>query len=488
MKKSGLVPSFFAGCLAATLMACKQTPETQTVPAHPEASGVIQSFSPEDLNRNTLHRRGVEAAIWGMPAVNFDRMFQAMICAHGGWNQILYWSRLSTWKNQLLTPNPDALYALPFFNTKDVGPVVLEIPPADGGSIVGSIMDCWQIALEDVGPAGVDKGKGGKYLTLPPGYKEKPPAGYIVLPSSNYEGYALLRSNLKSNSDDDIAAAAAYMKRVRLYPLSAAAHPPDTIFVPADEVLIDATIPYNQSFFDSLNRVVQYEPWLDRDRAMIDQLKSIGIQQGKPFLPDSATSFQLKAAIDEGHAWLINQYETAYPKYYSGAHWFSPGTEEMVKSYMSGFAIPDIYPVDFRGVTYYWGFSSVRHLGAGQFYLLNAFDRAGQPMDGSSNYVLHVPANVPVSNYWSITAYSFDTHALIRDVPRASRSSLVQCLQTNSDGTTDIYFGPKVPQGKDSNWIPTKPGERFEALFRFYGPERAALDKTWILPDIEKEG
>jgi hypothetical protein len=88
---------------------------------------MTQSLSPEEINGRTIKRRGVEAVIWGMPAVNFDRMFQAMAAAHGGWNQIVYWSRPSTWKNQVLTPNPDAIYALPFFNTKDVGPVVLEM-------------------------------------------------------------------------------------------------------------------------------------------------------------------------------------------------------------------------------------------------------------------------------------------------------------------------------------------------------------------------
>ena len=53
---------------------------------------------------------------------------------------------------------------MPFFNTKDVGSVVIDIPPADEGSINGTIMDVWQTPLEDVGPAGVDKGQGGKYL------------------------------------------------------------------------------------------------------------------------------------------------------------------------------------------------------------------------------------------------------------------------------------------------------------------------------------
>ena len=110
---------------------------------------------------------------------------------------------------------------MPFYNTKDAGPMVLEIPPAsDEESITGSIDDAWQEALEDVGPAGADKGKGGKYLILPPNYKDKTPDGYIVLPSQTDTGFALLRSNLKSGSDADIAKAVAYGKRVKFYPLS----------------------------------------------------------------------------------------------------------------------------------------------------------------------------------------------------------------------------------------------------------------------------
>src|SRR6478735_1943611 len=152
-------------------------------------------LTPEQLTRNALHRRAIEAVVWGMPAVNTDLMYQAMAReVKGDWNQIVYWSRLLDWKNQTLTPNPDAIYIMPFFNTAEAGPMVLEIPAANGGSITGSIMDCWQTPLEDVGPAGVDKGEGGKYLILPPYYRDKVPAGYIPLSSDTYEGYALLRS------------------------------------------------------------------------------------------------------------------------------------------------------------------------------------------------------------------------------------------------------------------------------------------------------
>ena len=138
-------------------------------------------------------------------------------------------------------------------------------------------MDAWQATLEDVGPTGVDKGKGGKYLILPAGYKGAPPKGYIILPSMTFQGYALLRSNLASGSDADVAKAVAYAKRIKLYPLSQARNPPPTTFVDAIDVVYDATIPYDVRFFQSLDRIVQTEPWLPRDKVMIDMLKSIGI-------------------------------------------------------------------------------------------------------------------------------------------------------------------------------------------------------------------
>ena len=254
------------------------------------ASAHAQNLSPDDLARHAIERRAIEAVIWGMPAVNLDLMLQSMIgSAKGKPNQIVYWSRLPDWKNQTLTPNPDVIYLMPFFNTREVGPMVLEIPPADDGVINGTVMDAWQVPLEDVGPAGVDKGKGGKYLILPPGYAAAVPDGYIALASQNYQGYALLRSILRSGSDADVAKAVAYAKRIKVYPLTLAANPPPTTFVDAIDVVYDSTIPYDLRYFQSLDRVVQMEPWLARDRLMIDMLKAIGIEKGKPFDPDAQT-------------------------------------------------------------------------------------------------------------------------------------------------------------------------------------------------------
>src|SRR5262249_42795133 len=220
-----------------------------------------QVFSSAELAERALQRRAVQVVIWGMSAVNYHLMYQEMVRkVKGGFNQVLYWSRLLDWKNQTLTPNPDVIYLMPFINTKDVGPMVLEIPPADDGVFNGSVMNYWQAAIEDVGPGGVDKGKGGKYLILPPGYaKDKAPDGYIAMPSDTYQGYALLRSVLKSGSDADIAKAVTYSKRIKLYPLSQAANPSPTIFVDASDVLFDSAIPYDLRFFQSLDQMVQAE-------------------------------------------------------------------------------------------------------------------------------------------------------------------------------------------------------------------------------------
>jgi len=59
-------------------------------------------------------------------------------------------------------------------------------------------------------------------------------------------------------------------------------------------------------------------------------------------------------------------------------------------------------------------------------------------------------------------------------------------LSKNADGSVDIYFGAKSPEGKESNWVPTSAARKFEVLFRFYGPEKALFEKTWKLPDIEE--
>src|SRR5262249_16734456 len=211
-------------------------------------------------------------------------------------------------------------YFNPFYDPTN-GPVVLEIPAAEGeSSITGSIDDAWQCALDDVGPAGADQGKGGKYLITPPGYKETPPGGYIVVPSDTYQGFAILRSNFKSGSNADIAAVGAYGKRMKIYPLSGNAD--QTVYVDVYDKMFDATIPYDVRFFESLNRFVQAEPWLTRDKVMIDSLKAVGIAKGKPFTADAKMRSILDKAARVAAAAINKWYEWGFsPPFFEGQHW-----------------------------------------------------------------------------------------------------------------------------------------------------------------------
>lgn len=454
------------------------------IEANPETS--VSRPATEEAARQVLHGRASQAVIWGMPAVNFDRMLQAFIGLGGGPNQIAYWSKLLDSNNQTLTPNPDTVYFTPFYDTKS-GPVVLEIPPADGGSITGSIDDLWQNALEDVGPAGADKGAGGKYLILPPGYKDPAPPGYIPLRSDTFQGFALLRSNVKSSSDADVAAAVAYGKRIRLYPLPASGTPDQTAFVDLAGKLYDATIPYDRGFFASLARVIAYEPWLDRDKAMIDPLASLGIAKGKPFAPSADRQSMFDRAANDAAVWIDTRREDfSKTPFYPGSHWALPADPRVVTGLGNFFSTPDQYPLDSRAVGYSMGYFSAKHLGTGQFYLLALQDREGRPFEGSSSYRLRVPANAPVDLYWSVTAYDRQTHALIKNMTRSSRASNSTGIKKNADGSVDIHFGPAAPEGQEMNWIPTDPRRKFELLFRLYGPRKGFFEKIWVLPDVER--
>ncbi|MEK7949209.1 DUF1254 domain-containing protein [Luteolibacter soli] len=442
-----------------------------------------ETFTEEQLVERSIQRRAVEAVIWGMPTVNYERMLQAATENGAKLNQVVYWSRPVNSKNQTLTPNPDTIYLNPFYDTSK-GPVVVEIPPRDEDHvIVGTFDVSWQNALMDVGPAGEDKGKGAKYLILPPGYKEKAPEGYIVMQSETYRGFVILRSNFKSRSDADIKSAVDHGKKVKVYPLGG--DPDSTVFVDAYDKAFDATIPYDASFFELLDRFVQAEPWLTRDKVMIDSLKTIGIEKGKSFKPDAKTKSILEGAVKEAHEVIALKYERGFETpFFAGTQWGLPVPKETVAGLGSMFADPNEYGLDGRAVMYHMAYFSPKVLGAGQFYLINTNDGAGKPLDGGKSYHLTVPANAPTEQYWSLTLYDRETHALIVGMPRPSLASNDAKVVKNADGSTDVYFGPSAPAGKESNWVPTDPKGRFEVLFRLYGPKKEFFEMKWKLPDL----
>ncbi|MBR1122223.1 DUF1254 domain-containing protein [Bradyrhizobium lablabi] len=449
------------------------------------AMALAQAPSPDE---RLTQSRAVEAMIWGMPAVNTDLMRQEMLTKTSGKvNQVIYWGRPLDWRNQTLTPNPDVIYFMVFFDTRAAGPIVLEIPPGDAdASLTGNIDTVWQTALEDVGLHGVDKGAGGKFVILPPRYSEPIPAGYTALRPDTFSSYALLRSNMKSHSQADVAASIAYGKRTKVYPLSAAANPPETVFTDVKDVNYDSTIRYDASYFVNLDRVVQSEPWIERDRAMIDQLRSVGIEKGKPFAPDAARRKILAAAAGEAKAMLEKRYDAGFPPFFPNSQWMFPTLQEAIDGQGTTYADPEKYAVDARALLYTYGYVAIKRPGTAQFYLISIRDKEGKSFDGGKTYRLRVPPNAPVDQYWSITAYDRQTHALIKNMSRASRSSNAADVQKNADGSIDIYFGPKAPAGKESNWVPTDPERGFELMLRVYGPRKEFFEKAWVLPDVER--
>lgn len=427
-------------------------------------------------------RRAVDAAIWGLPALNFDAARQAYFRDGGAkYNDIIWWPKGSSWKNQSLTANTSVRYMYAFSNTRDDGPIVVDLPPAiAGASFYGTIEDAWFVPLVDIG----FEGKGGKYLILPPNYKGDVPAGYIPVRPNTYNTMTLVRSILKSDSAEDVRNGDELVKRVKLYPLKAKNSPVQK-FVDMTDILYDGLIHYDESLYTNLARVLNEEPVQPRDLEMMGMLLPLGIEKGKEFKPNAANLSQLKEAAAEAHSWLSENLVKFVTEWWPGSQWCLPGPPIAVKTEFH-WETPDYFDVDSRAVLFYALSGPPAKLGSGSFYLGTYHDSSGNNLNGANTYRLRVPANVPVRQFWALTVYSRDTAALFRDSDRPTLGSLDKGLVKNADGSVDLYIGPKAPDGKEANWIYTPAGKMWFPWFRLYGPEKAVFDKIWKLPDIEK--
>jgi hypothetical protein len=185
-----------------------------------------------------------------------------------------------------------------FINTRQDGPVVVEIPPASkGASFYGTIEDAWYVPLIDLG----FEGKGGKYV-LPPDYNGTVPAGYTAVRPKTYNTMTLLRSILASSSEADERVGNELVKMVRIYPLSNAASPPLQRLLDMTDGMYNGLIPYDETFLISLARVLSEETEQPRDLQMMGMLLPLGIERGKEFKPDDDTVAMLRSAAKEAHA------------------------------------------------------------------------------------------------------------------------------------------------------------------------------------------
>ena len=444
-----------------------------------------QTPSAEELHRQTLEHRAVDAAIWGMPIVSVNAMRQAFFRdAAASYNDVVLWSKPSDWKNQTTTPNASARYVYFNFNTKD-GPVVVEIPPAVEAGLFGTLLDAWQAPLADVGPDGEDQGKGGKYLLLPPDFTGDVPRDYLIVRPQTYNGYALFRAIPKGSSEADVSNAIAMVRHLRLYPLSKAGNPPEQRFVDMSGKLFDGIVRFDESFYVSLAQMINEEPVLSRDRAMMGLVLPLGIEKGKEFKPDTTTQRTLAKSAREAHAWLMDGLLTYTTPHWLDSRWALPTLPVGPETAFS-FERPNYLDVDARGLGYFTWYAPPKKLGAATDYLATYQDAQGNPLRGEENYKLHVPPNVPAKQFWALTLYDRDTCGFILNMPRAGLDSYDQKMQKNADGSVDIWLGPVAPAGKEANWLPTDPARKFELMARFYAPRKEFFEKKWVLPDIEK--
>jgi hypothetical protein len=383
-------------------------------------------------------------------------------------------------KSLFLTANAETVYGMQFLDLKRDGPTVVEAPPG----LLGGFSTMWQESLLGVGPTGVDKGKGGKFLLLPPDYDGKAPAGYFTAKSPTYGVWFGVRAFLVKGKADE---AVALMKTMKIYSMANAGNPPAMAFVNGSGKEIDTIFPDTYEYFESLSAFVEKEP-VDAippsDRFL---LASIGIEKGKPFAPDSKTKRLLSEAARAGAAMArANTFASRDPmaQVYSDRRWewaFLGGSASWdARGYVN---------VDNRAA---WNYAATgnspamvqRTVGSGSQYLLAARDASGAFLDGGRNYRLRLPANAPVQAFWSVVAYDALSRSELQNGQKFPSVSQYTGPAANADGSVDIYFGPQAPAGKEKNWIQTVPGKGWFTYLRFYSPTQAFFDKTWKPDDI----
>jgi len=443
-------------------------------------------FDNLDLNR------GVETFLNGMPAANFEAARRGHVAlGQKRSNQIVIFDELMDSNSLFLTGNTDTVYITTFLDLKRDGPTVIEIP---SGSGPGIIVDAYTRYIVNLGPPGPDRGKGGKYLVLPPGYDEKDiegkvAQGFYVAKSPSWSNWVLLRGFLKDGKPEF---SSQLFRKGMIYPLARASNPPKMEFINGSGKNFNTVHSSNYKFFEELKAVVDREPieWLEPHVRGI--FASIGIQKGKPFAPDARMERILTQAANLGNATVraLFWYERDKSAFlYEGSHWkrgFVGGSHEYLKD--EGTAGRNI---DARGQYFYMAtFNSPamvwKLIGKGSQYAWGYLDKTGDYLDGSKNYRLNLPKDPPAQKFMSVVVYDTQTRSQLQtSQPFPSKNNKRNKMIVNDDGSIDIHFGPNAPAGKESNWIQTVSSKGWFCLLRLYSPTEAWYDKTWRPGEIE---
>lgn len=435
----------------------------------------------EKLYDNLDFQRAVQAYLLALAAVNMAGLREGLLTV-GPANVTIptFESNLNA-RSIFLTPNATTPYTWIWIDLHD-GPLVVEVPPMT----LGMIDDFWFKYVTDIGIVGPDRGKGGKYLLLPPGHQGDVPPGYLVVQVPTFESILVWR-NMPVKGDIKPAIESLH-KNTRIYPLAQAANPVANTFVNVSGRDFCTVAPADYRFWELLNHVVQNEPVESCDPVTLGFFASIGMEKGKPFAPDERMRKILHeaAAVGDATARAIT-YRSRIPEafYYPDSTW---------RQWLGGYKFqsqPGVSYLDAAAFFYFYATGvtpamEAKMVGQGSQYAVGIVDSQGKALDGGKRYRLRVEPNMPVKDFWSAIVYDNQTRSMLQtdqDFPQVS--SLDEGLITNADGSVDLYFGPTAPAGNENNWIQTLPGKGWNMLFRLYGPLEPWFDKTWKLNEIE---
>ena len=398
-------------------------------------------------------------------------------------NKVVIYDTLLDSKALWLTANTSTMYAMGFLDLKKDGPTVIDLPPR----MLGILDDMAFLYMTDLGMAGPDKGKGGKFLVLPPGYEGEVPDGYFVVQANTYGVWLFMRGYL----DKGVKAASDNIRdNLKVYPLSQKNNPPEMVFLNGSEKVINTVLPNDYSFFENLNAIVQEEPAAMLGPEIKGQLAAIGIIKGQPFNPDARMKKILvdAAAIGNAAARAIS-FMPRNPGLYTygkNSGWFKPIINGDTTYTQNGAR-------ELEGrVFYHFGYICVSPAmattipGAGSDYAMGMVDSNQQPLDGSKTYKLNLPANIPVKDFWALTMYDTQTRCQLQtDQQFPTLDSYQKGMKTNADGSINIFFGPEPPKGMENNWLQSIPGKAWFVAWRVYGPLQPWIDQSWRVGEIE---
>ncbi len=426
---------------------------------------------------NLDFQRGTQSFLNGLPIVSVEAARRAL-AGFGPANQtVLISEQLLDARSLFLTANTTTPYTIAFLDLKD-GPLVVEVPSL----VLGPIDDVLFKWDTDLGFTGPDKGKGGKYLLLPPGYTGSTPEGYFVVHCRTFGHLIFFRTFLK---DGDPAPGVDNVKKnLKIYSLSQAANPPAMNFINMSGKFFNTIGPANYTAFEFIDHVIQAEPADVMDPDLLGVYASIGIQKGKTFAPDARMKKILvdAAAVGDATSRTIafkNRDKAAYD--YPNSAWCTAFIGGSYKFEENGVRLLDAQTFFFFYATGITPSMSMKLApGEGSAYAACFADSKGNPLDGKKTYQVHMPPNIPAKDFWSLTAYDNETRSLLQtDQQSPAAGSINKGLVVNKDGSVDVYFGPKAPAGKENNWVQTVPEKGWNTVLRLYGPLEPWFNKTW---------